>query len=107
MTEDSKMNRANALRSSVAPAALLRVVALGGAIAMGSTLPAEAARYWSESDSGYYSQQQFEQPPPRRQQRARSKAPSKKDAQVVKDTTVHPQMPLIINVSIAKQKVRI
>lgn len=99
------MNRANALRSSVAPGALLRVVAMGGALAIGSTLPAEAARYWTESDTGYFTQQQVVQPP-RRQQRARTKAPSKKETQV-KDTTVHPQMPLIINVSIAQQKVRV
>jgi lipoprotein-anchoring transpeptidase ErfK/SrfK len=104
MTEDSTMNRANALRSSVASGALLRVVALGGAIAIGSTLPADAARYWSDSDPGYYNQQVLQ---PRRQQpRARNKAPGKKETQV-KDTTVHPQMPLIINVSIAQQKVRI
>jgi lipoprotein-anchoring transpeptidase ErfK/SrfK len=104
MTEDSTMNRANALRSSVAPGALLRVIALGGTIAIGSTLPADAASYWSDSDPGYYNQQVVQ---PRRQQpRARNKAPGKKETQV-KDTTVHPQMPLIINVSIAKQKVRI
>lgn len=51
------MNRANALRSSVAPGALLRVVAMGGALAIGSTLPAEAARYWTESDTGYFTYQ--------------------------------------------------
>ena len=51
------MNRANAHRSSVASGALMRVVALGGTIAIGSTLPADAARYWYDSDPGYYNQQ--------------------------------------------------
>jgi len=98
------MNRANALRSSVAPAALLRVVALGGSIAIGSTIPADAARYWTDPDGGYIIQQPQMQP--RRHQARTHKPPGKKETQV-KDTTVHPQMPLIINVSIAKQKVRI
>src|SRR5690349_21193779 len=105
MTEDSTMNRANALRSSVASGALMRVVALGGTIAIGSTLPADAASFWSDADPGYYSQQ-IVQPPRQPQTRARNKAPAKKETQV-KDTTVHPQMPLIINVSIAKQRVRV
>jgi L,D-transpeptidase-like protein len=83
----------------------MRVVALGGTIAIGSTLPADAASFWSDADPGYYSQQ-IVQPPRRPQTRARNKAPAKKETQV-KDTTVHPQMPLIINVSIAKQRVRI
>ncbi len=102
------MNRANALRSSVAPGALLRAVAVGGVIAIGSTLPADAARYWLEPDSDYIVQQQLVQP---RRHQARPRKPlTKKETQAktqVKDTTVHPQMPLIINVSIAKQKVRI
>jgi hypothetical protein len=38
-------------------------------------------------------------------QHSRRAAPAKKE--VVKDTAVHPQMPLIINVSIAKQRVRV
>jgi len=81
----------------------MRVVALGGAIAIASALPADAASYWSDSDPGYYNQQIVQ---PRRQQTRNRKAPAKKETQV-KDTTVHPQMPLIINVSIAKQRVRI
>jgi lipoprotein-anchoring transpeptidase ErfK/SrfK len=106
MTEDSKMNRANALRSSVAPGVLLRVIALGAAGAIGSAFPAEAALYYyRDSDPGSYNQQQSAHPPRRQQQHAR-KTQAKKETQV-KDTTVHPQMPLIINVSIAKQKVRI
>src|SRR5215475_8910870 len=98
MTEDSKMKRANALRSSVARGVLLRVIVLGAAAVIGSPLPA-SAQYWHNADPGYYNQQPFAQPPRRHQQRAR-KAPSKKETQI-KDVSVHPQAPLIINVSIA------
>jgi len=99
------MNRANALRRSVAPGALLRVIALGGFGAFAFSLPADAASYYWQSEPGYYNPQYLPPPPPRRQQHTR-KVPSKKAVQV-KDTTVHPQMPLIINVSIAKQRVRV
>ena len=97
------MKRANALRSSVAIGALLRVAALGTVGTLAAATPADAQLYYRDTDSGYYSQQQFAPPPPRRQQRARK--PSKKET--IKDTAVHPQMLLIINVSIARQRVRI
>jgi len=103
MTEDSKMNRANALRSSVSRGGLLRI-ALGMFGALAFSLPADAASYYWQSQPGYYGQE-YTPPLPRRQQRTR-KVPSKKATQV-KDTTVHPQMPLIINVSIARQRVRV
>jgi lipoprotein-anchoring transpeptidase ErfK/SrfK len=97
------MKRANALRSSVAVGAPLRLAALSAVGAIGLAAPAGAQLYYRDMDSGYYSQQQQFAPPPRRQQRARK--PTKKET--IKDTAVHPQMPLIINVSIAKQRVRI
>ena len=98
------MKRANALRSSTASGALWRVAILGAAGALAA--PAEAAfYYWGGDPSpGYYVQQQFVQPP-RRLQQPRARKPSKKE--VIKDTAVHPQMPLIINVSIARQRVRV
>jgi lipoprotein-anchoring transpeptidase ErfK/SrfK len=106
MTEDSKMKRANALRSSAAAGVLLRIAALGIAGAVGSVVPASAAFYYSYSpDSGYYSEQQIVQPPHRQQHPRRASA--KKKETKVKDTTVHPQLPLIINVSIARQRVRV
>jgi len=92
MTKDSKMKRANALRSSVAIGALLRVAALGTVGTLAAATPADAQLYYRDTDSGYYSQQQFAPPPPRRQQRARK--PSKKET--IKDTAVHPQMPLLL-----------
>jgi len=100
------MNRANALRSSGAIGPLLRVAMLTTAGAIGAASSADAqGYYWRDSEPGYY-QQQVIQPPPRRQvQHSRRAAPGKKE--VVKDTAVHPQMPLIINVSIARQRVRV
>jgi lipoprotein-anchoring transpeptidase ErfK/SrfK len=105
MTEDSKMKRANALRSSAAAGVLLRVAALGLAGAVGTVVPASAAFYYPP-DSGYYSEQQIVQPQ-RRQQPQRARRGAAKKETVVKDTTVHPQLPLVINVSIAKQRVRV
>jgi lipoprotein-anchoring transpeptidase ErfK/SrfK len=102
MTKDSRMKRANALRSSAATGALLRLAALGTVGAIGFAAPA-GAQFYRDFDSGYYQQQQIIPPPPRRQPRARK--PSKKET--IKNTAVHPQMPLIINVSIARQRVRV
>jgi lipoprotein-anchoring transpeptidase ErfK/SrfK len=114
MTEDSKMTRVSVLRSSVATGALLRIAVLTaagtlGAGTLGAAPQAHAALYYyRDSDPGYYNQEQAAPPPPRRTQHSkRSSAKDKKKEVSVKDTTVHPQMPLIINVSIAQQKVRI
>jgi lipoprotein-anchoring transpeptidase ErfK/SrfK len=109
MTEDSKMTRVSALRSSVAARTLLRIAILTAVGTVGAATQANAALYYfRDSDSGYYNQEQAYQPPRRQQppKRASAKAKKKKDV-AVKDTTVHPQMPLIINVSIAKQRVRV
>jgi lipoprotein-anchoring transpeptidase ErfK/SrfK len=105
MIEDSKMPSASALRSSAGAGTLLRVAVIAAAGSIGTVIPAGAQNYWREMEPGYgfYQQRQVFQPP--RPQRAR-RAAQKKDV-VVKDTAVHPQMPLIINVSIARQKVRI
>ena len=91
------MPSATALRSSVAVGALLGV-------AVFTASPASAqGYYWREMEPGYYyPQRQVIHPP--RPTRAR-RAASKKE--VIKDTAVHPQMPLIINVSIARQRVTV
>jgi lipoprotein-anchoring transpeptidase ErfK/SrfK len=108
MTEDSKMTRANALHSSVAAGTLLRIAVLTAAGTLGAATNANAALYyWRDSEPGYYNQEQAVQPPRRPQHSKRSPAKSAKKDVAVKDTTVHPQMPLIINVSIAKQRVRV
>jgi lipoprotein-anchoring transpeptidase ErfK/SrfK len=108
MTEDSKMTRVSVLRSSVATGTLLRIAVLTAAGTLGAGTQANAQLYYyRDSDSGYYNQEQAAQPPRRQQHSKRSSAKDKKKEVAVKDTTVHPQMPLIINVSIAQQKVRV
>jgi lipoprotein-anchoring transpeptidase ErfK/SrfK len=107
MTEDSKMTRVSVLRSSVATGTLLRIALLTAAGTLGAVTNANAEFYYfRDSDPGYYNQEQAVQQPRRQQHSKRSSAKAKKEV-AVKDTTVHPQMPLIINVSIAKQKVRV
>jgi len=102
------MTRVSVLRSSVATGTLLRIAVLTAAGTLGAATQANAALYYyRDSDSGYYNQEQAAQPPRRQQHSKRSSAKDKKKEVAVKDTTVHPQMPLIINVSIAQQKVRV
>jgi lipoprotein-anchoring transpeptidase ErfK/SrfK len=108
MIKDLKMPSAIAPRSSVAVRMLLRVAVFAASGGLGAVCPAATASaqsyYWREMEPGYrsYPQRQVIQPP--RQQRAR-RAAAKKG--VVKDAAVHPQMPLIINVSIARQRVMV
>src|SRR6516165_11603705 len=82
-----------------------RVAILTAAGAIGTASRADAALYyWRDSDPGAFYQQQDVRPP-QKQQRARRASPKKNV--VVKDTTVHPQMPLIVTVSIQKQQVKV
>jgi lipoprotein-anchoring transpeptidase ErfK/SrfK len=91
--------------ADIATPRIWKVAVLTAAGAIGTTTRADAALYYyNNSGPGYYYQQEV--PPPPRPQRARRAAPKKKDV-VVKDTTVHPQMPLVIAVSIQKQQVKI
>ena len=102
------MTRVSVLRSSVATGTLLRIAVLTAVGTLGAITQADAALYYyKDSDSGYYNQEQAAQPPRRQPHAKRSSAKDKKKDVAVKDTTVHPQMPLIINVSIAQQKVRV
>jgi len=102
------MTRVSVLRSSVATGTLLRIAVLTAAGTLGAGTQANAALYYyRDSDSGYYNQEQAAQPPRKPQHSKRSLVKDKKKDVAVKDTTVHPQMPLIINVSIAQQKVRV
>jgi lipoprotein-anchoring transpeptidase ErfK/SrfK len=104
MIEDSKMNRESALRASVSTGALFRAALLTAAGIIAAATPADAAPYWQDSDPGYYGSVERPQPP-RRPQRAH-RAPKKQETKV-KQTTVHPQMPLVISVSIGSQRVKI
>jgi lipoprotein-anchoring transpeptidase ErfK/SrfK len=98
------MKRAQALRSSTAPRSFWRAAMLCGAGTAGAALPAHAASYyWQDPAPGYYYQQHMLEQP-RREPRPQRK-PVKKE--IIKNTAVHPQMPLIINVSLASQRVRV
>jgi lipoprotein-anchoring transpeptidase ErfK/SrfK len=99
------MNPASALRASVSTGALFRAALLAAAGIVAVTMPADAALYyWRDSDPGMYGSFERQQPP-RRVQRAR-RAPKKEETKV-KETTIHPQMPLVIAVSIGSQRVKI
>src|SRR6201996_8560313 len=104
MIEDSKMTRESALRASVSTGALFRAALLTAVGIVAAAAPADAAPYWRDSDSGYYGSAERPQPA-RRPQRAH-RAPKKQETKV-KETTVHPQMPLVIAVSIGSQRVKI
>jgi lipoprotein-anchoring transpeptidase ErfK/SrfK len=105
---DLKVMRVAGHRTMIADIAtprIWKVAVLTAAGAIGTPSRSDAALYYyNNSGPGYYYQQDV--PPPPRPQRARRAAPKKKDV-VVKDTTVHPQMPLVIAVSIQKQQVKI
>src|ERR1700749_1390021 len=104
MTQDSKMNRVSALRASVSAGALFRAALLTAGILLAAA-PADAALYYyRDFDPGMSGS--IERPqPPRKVQRAH-RAPKKQETKV-KETTVHPQLPLVIAVSIGSQRVKI
>jgi lipoprotein-anchoring transpeptidase ErfK/SrfK len=91
------------LIAEIATPRIWKVAALAAAGATATASRADAALYYYSDPGPYY--QQEAQPPHRQQPRAHRAAPKKNV--VVKDTTVHPQMPLIIAVSIQKQQVKI
>jgi lipoprotein-anchoring transpeptidase ErfK/SrfK len=104
MTEDSKMKPVSALRASVSTGALFRAALLTAGIVAAAT-PAEAALYYTrDSDPGVY---RPSEPPQRARQPQRAHRPPKKQETKVKETTVHPQLPLVISVSISSQRVKI
>jgi lipoprotein-anchoring transpeptidase ErfK/SrfK len=102
------MNSVSVAGSSAARAQLWRVAILTAAGAIGTTSHAEAAMYyWSDySDGGafYYHQpqQRFARPKPRK----RGAVTGKKDI-AEKETGAKPQGPLVIAISIERQKVTI
>src|ERR1700758_850985 len=100
------MNRVSALRASVSTGALFRAALLTAIGIIAAATPADAALYyWRDSDSGFYGSSVQPQRPrqPQRARRATKKQPEVK----VKETTVHPQLPLVIAVSIGSQRVKI
>ena len=118
---DSKMNRASEQEASVAiglrqPAGFKRklstsaafsnrfwrMTVLAAAGAIGMACPAEAAIYWSDSDTGF---SHPGPPPPQRGQQARRHQGKK--TEVPGKQAAKPQGPLIIAISIRNQNLRI
>lgn len=100
------MNSVNGSGFSAKPARLWRVAVLTAAGAMGTASQAEAAfYYWTDYSDGTYQRRErpFEEP---RQKPHKRSAAGKKDA-VEKENGAKPQGPLVIVVSVDRQKVTV
>ncbi|MBH5367322.1 L,D-transpeptidase [Bradyrhizobium glycinis] len=102
------MNSMNGWGSSARPARLWQVAILTAAGAIGATSEANAAfYYWTDySDGSYYARQDRFPEIPRQKPQKRGAA-SKKDVIVEKEAGTKPQGPLVIVVSIERQKVTV
>jgi len=99
------MNPVSALRASVSTGAPFRAALLTAVGIMAAAAPADAALYyWRDSDPAL---SRFAEPPQRTRPPQRARRAPKKQETKVKETTVHPQMPLVIAVSIGSQRVKI
>lgn len=104
------MTSVNGSRFAAAPARLWHFAILTAAGAIGTTSQAEAAFYYTPdySDGSYYSRQvRHPDVPQQKPQKRGSAAKSKKEALVEKETGAKPQGPLVIVISIDRQKVTI
>ncbi|TYL82423.1 L,D-transpeptidase family protein [Bradyrhizobium rifense] len=105
------MTSVNGSRFAAAPARLWQFAILTAAGAIGTTSQAEAAFYYTPDYSGtsYYSQQERhpEEPRQRPQKRGSAAAKNKKETVAEKETGAKPQGPLVIVVSIDRQKVTV
>lgn len=105
------MNSVNGSRFSAAPVRLWQFAILTAAGAIGTSSQAEAAFYYTPdySDGSYYSRQEQHPQEPRLKPEKRGSAAgkNKKETVVEKETGAKPQGPLVIVVSIDRQKVTI
>ncbi|QOZ45866.1 L,D-transpeptidase [Bradyrhizobium sp. CCBAU 53340] len=104
------MNSVNGSPFSAAPVRLWQVAILAAAGAIGTASQAEAAfYYYSDYSDGSYGRQQpyVEEPRLKPQKRGSAAAKNKKETVVEKETGAKPQGPLVIVVSIDRQKVTI
>lgn len=103
------MTSVNGSRFAAAPARLWQFAFLTAAGAIGTTSQAEAAFYYTPdySDGSYYSRQVRHPDEPRLKPQKRGSAAAKKGTVVEKETGAKPQGPLVIVVSIDRQKVTI
>ncbi|OKO69677.1 L,D-transpeptidase [Bradyrhizobium sp. AS23.2] len=102
------MNSVNGSRFAAAPARLWQVAILTAASAIGTTSQAEAAfYYWTDySDGSYYARQERHPEIPRQKPQKRGAA-GKKAVVAEKEAGTKPQGPLVIVISIERQKVTI
>ncbi|WP_199751347.1 L,D-transpeptidase family protein [Bradyrhizobium sp. RP6] len=100
------MNSVSGSGSSAKSARLWQVVVLTAAGAIGTTSHADAAfYYWTDySDGSYYARQR---PEPLRQKPQKSRTVGKKEVKAEKEAGTKPQGPLVIVVSIDRQKVTV
>lgn len=103
------MNSVNGSRFSAAPARLWQVAILTAAGAIGTASQADAAfYYWTDYSDGSYASRQDRHPDiPRQKPQQKRGAAGKKDIVVEKEAGTKPQGPLVIVVSIERQKVTV
>jgi len=102
------MNSVNESRFSVVPARLWQVAILTAAGAIGTASQADAAfYYWSDYSDGSYAARQERYPDLPRQKPQKRSAAGKKAVVAEKEAGTKPQGPLVIVVSIDRQKVTV
>lgn len=102
------MNSVNGPRNSAPPMRLWQIAILTAAGAIGSANRADAASYyWTDYSDGSYATRQERQPDLPRQKPPKRGAAGKKDVVADKDVGAKPQGPLVIVVSIDRQKVTV
>jgi lipoprotein-anchoring transpeptidase ErfK/SrfK len=103
------MTSVNGSRFAAAPARLWQFAILTAAGAIGTTSQAEAAFYYTPDYSGtsYYSQQERHPEGPRQKPQKRGSEAAKKNTLAEKEAGAKPQGPLVIVVSIDRQKVTV
>jgi lipoprotein-anchoring transpeptidase ErfK/SrfK len=104
---DSKMNSVNGSGFSAKPTRLWQVAILTAAGAIGTASQADAAfYYWTDYSDGSYGRQERHPEVPRQKPQKRGAA-GKKDVVAEKEAGTKPQGPLVIVVSIDRQKVTV
>src|SRR3954467_7878414 len=104
---DSMMNSVNGSGFSAKPARFWQVAILTAAGAIGTASPAGAAfYYWTDYSDGSYGRQERHPEVPRQKPQKRGAA-GKKDLVAEKEAGTKPQGPLVIVVSIDRQKVTV
>src|SRR3954468_18907163 len=104
---DSRMNSVNGAGFSAKPTRLWQVAILAAAGAIGTASQADAAvYYWTDYSDGSYGRQERHLDVPRQKPQKRG-AVGKKDLVAEKEAGTKPQGPLVIVVSIDRQKVTV